>query len=149
MRIATPYKHPNSGIYYFRRAVPNACRHLLNRAIIKESLHTREPHTARRLFAIKQQECEKLFELARSGCINVNSNQLNVNATKLVVGATLQELIDKFNTENKPSVKCIDESQKVINRFIGVHSNRAAETISRVMIRESKIHPSKGVYLPF
>jgi len=101
------------------------------------------------LFAIKQGDCEKLFELARSGCINVNSNQLNVNATKLVVGATLQELIDKFNTENKPSVKCIDESQKVINRFIGVHSNRAAETISRVMIRESKIHPSKGVYLPF
>ena len=45
MRIATPYKHPNSGIYYFRRAVPNDCRHLLNRAIIKESLHTREPHT--------------------------------------------------------------------------------------------------------
>ena len=115
MRIATPYKHPNSGIYYFRRAVPNACRHLLNRAIIKESLHTREPHTARRLFAIKQQECEKLFELARSGCINVNSNQLNVNATKLVVGAILQELFDKFNTENKPSVKRLDESQKVMN----------------------------------
>ena len=69
MRIATPYKHPISGIYYFRRAVPNDCRHLLNRAIIKESLHTREPHTARRLFAIKQEECEKLFELARSDCI--------------------------------------------------------------------------------
>ena len=113
MRIATPYKHPNSGIYYFRRAVPNACRHLLNRAIIKESLHTREPHTARRLFAIKQQECEKLFELARSGCINVISDQLNVNATKLVIGATLQELFDKFNTENKPSVKRFDESQKI------------------------------------
>ena len=101
MRIATPYKHPNSGIYYFRRAVPNKCHHLINRAIIKESLHTREPHTARRLFAIKQQECEKLFELALSGCINVNSNQLNVNDTKLVVGTTLQELFDKFNKEKK------------------------------------------------
>ena len=138
MRIATPYKHPVSGIYYFRRAVPNACRHLLNRAIIKESLHTREPHTARRLFAIKQQECEKLFELARSGCINVNSNQLNVNATKLVVGATLQELFDKFNKENKPSLKSLDESQKVVNRFIGVYGNIAAETISGVLIREFK-----------
>lgn len=135
MRIATPYKHPNSGIYYFRRAVPNACRHLLNRAIIKESLHTREPHTARRLFAIKQQECEKLFELARSGCINVNSNQLNVNDTKLVVGATLQELFDKFNKENKPSLKSLDESQKVVNRFIGVYGNIVAETISGVLIR--------------
>jgi len=138
MRIATPYKHPISGIYYFRRAVPNDCRHLLNRAIIKESLHTREPHTARRLFAIKQEECEKLFELARSGCINANSNQLNVNATKLVVGATLQELFDKFNKENKPSVKSLDESHKVVNRFIGVYGGIAAETISGVMIREFK-----------
>ena len=138
MRIATPYKHPVSGIYYFRRAVPNACRHLLNRAIIKESLHTREPHTARRLFAIKLQECEKLFELARRGCINVNSNQLNVNATKLVVGATLQELFDKFNKENNQSVKGMDEAQKVVNRFIGVHGSIAAEAISGVMIREFK-----------
>ena len=89
MRIATPYKHPISGIYYFRRAVPNDCRRILNRAIIKESLHTREPHTARRLFAIKQEECEKLFESARSGCINVNSSQHNVNDTKLVIGALL------------------------------------------------------------
>jgi len=64
MRIATPYKRPVSGIYYFRCAVPNACRHLLNRAIIKESLHTRDPNKARRLFAIKQGDCEKLFKIA-------------------------------------------------------------------------------------
>jgi len=64
MRIAAPYKHPNSGIYYFKHAATNEYHHLLNRAIIKESLHKREPHTSRRLFAIKQQECEKLFESA-------------------------------------------------------------------------------------
>jgi hypothetical protein len=61
-----------------------------------------------------------------------------VNATKLVVGATLQELFDKFNTENKPSLKSLDESQKVVNRFIGVYGNIVAETISGVLIREFK-----------
>jgi integrase len=138
MRIATPYKHPNSGIYYFRRAVPNECRRILKRTIIKESLHTRDPNKARRLFAIKQGDCEKLFESARSGCINVNSNQHKVNDNKLVVGATLQELFDKFNKENNQSVKGMDEAQKVVNRFIGVHGSIAAEAISGVMIREFK-----------
>jgi len=139
MRIATPYKHPNSGIYYFRRAVPNDCRRILNRTIIKESLHTREPYEARRLFAVKQDECEKLFESARSGCINVNSNQHNVNDTKLVVGTTtLQELFDKFNIESNQSVKGLNEAQKVVNRFIGVYGSIAAETISGAMIREFK-----------
>ena len=59
MRIAIPYKHPSSEICYFRRE----CRRILKRTIIKESLRTRGLHKARRLFAIKQGECEKLFEL--------------------------------------------------------------------------------------
>jgi len=52
MRIATPYKHPDSGIYYFRRAVPEALRSRLNKAIIKVTLGTRNPNKALQLFAV-------------------------------------------------------------------------------------------------
>ena len=88
------------------------------------------PQQSKTIFRYQAGDCEELFELARSGCINVNSNQLYVNATKLVGETTLQELSDKFNTENKPSVKRLDESQKLINPFIRAHGNRAAITNS-------------------
>jgi len=69
MRVATPYKHPDSGIYYFRRAVPEALHLRLNKSIIKVTLGTRNPNEALQLFATRQIECEELFNAARNGCI--------------------------------------------------------------------------------
>jgi integrase len=69
MRMATPWKHPDSGIYYFRRAIPNELRKKIGKTVIKESLGTREPNEARRLFLDKQTECENLFESARNGFV--------------------------------------------------------------------------------
>jgi integrase len=67
--MATPWKHPDSGIYYFRRAIPNELRKKIGKTVIKESLGTREPNEARRLFLDKQTECENLFESARNGFV--------------------------------------------------------------------------------
>jgi len=144
MRIATPYKHPNSGIYYFRRAVPIELRCKLNKTLIKESLGTRNPSVARRLFAIKQSECEQLFKLAREGDthmpdINVQNNRGDIaHNCKSETGTKLQELFDKYNQERQPSVKGLVESQKAISRFIGVYGEIVANDISGVMIRRFK-----------
>jgi len=144
MRIATPYKHPNSGIYYFRRAVPIELRCKLNKTLIKESLGTRNPSVARRLFAIKQSECEQLFKLAHEGDthmpdINVQNNRGDIaHNCKSETGTKLQELFDKYNQERQPSVKGLVESQKAISRFIGVYGEIVANDISGVMIRRFK-----------
>jgi integrase len=78
MRMATPWKHPDSSIYYFRRAVPNELRKKIGKTMIKESLGTRDPNKARRLFLIKQNECESLFESARTGSIITKKRALEL-----------------------------------------------------------------------
>ena len=142
MRIATPYKHPKSGIYYFRRAVPIALRNNINRTIIKVSLGTRNPGEAVRLFASKQIECEDLFESARHGS-DTRQNKLLLrrktgNVYEQDSSVTLQYLFNKLNQERQVSKKTLDESQKVINRFNDINANINAVDISGRIIREFK-----------
>jgi hypothetical protein len=42
MRLASPWKHPDTGIYYFRRGVPEALRPLVGKREDKVSLETRD-----------------------------------------------------------------------------------------------------------
>ena len=66
--VAMPglWKHPRTGIWYFRRAVPADLRGTLGREI-KVSLHTRSPSEAKRCFSAELEKSETLFERARSG----------------------------------------------------------------------------------
>ena len=141
MRVATPYRHPISGIYYFRRAVPEALQSKLNKTIVKVTLGTRNPNKATQLFAARQIECEELFNAARSGCITSHHKSLlktfhSFNQSQKVV--TLQYLFERFNQEREISKKTIDEAQKVISRFDGVYGNISAEDINGTIVREFK-----------
>jgi integrase len=143
MRVATPYRHPISGIYYFRRAVPEALRLRLNKTIIKVTLGTRNPNEAIQLFAARQIECEELFNAARNRCItNYHKSLFSVNRGssdyQLQEGVILQYLFDKLNQEREVSGKTIDEAQKVIGRFSGVYKDIDAEGINGTIIREFK-----------
>ena len=62
--MARPWKHPKTGIYQFRRAVPADLRGKLGWEI-KISLGTRDPNEAKRLFAQEFERSEKIFEVAR------------------------------------------------------------------------------------
>jgi hypothetical protein len=61
-----PKKHPKTGIYQFRRAVPKDLREKLGWEI-KVSLGTSVPAEAKRLYAAELEKCDTLFEQARSG----------------------------------------------------------------------------------
>ncbi len=143
MRIATPYKHPKSGIYYFRRAVPEALRPRLNKTLIKVTLGTRSPSKATQLFAIRQIECEELFNAARNRSLTKYHKSLCVanhqsDTSDLHKSPAIQCLFDKFNQERVASKKTMDEGQKVIGRFINVYGDIAAEDINGTIIREFK-----------
>jgi hypothetical protein len=58
MRVATPWKHPETGIYHYRKGVPEALRALLGKREEKVSLGTRDPRLARVLHAAKAAEVE-------------------------------------------------------------------------------------------
>ena len=68
--IAQPFQHPDSGIYYLRRRVPDDLRHIIGKTEIRRSLNTRNHQQAKAAFAVAYAESERLFIDARQGrCI--------------------------------------------------------------------------------
>ncbi|AZC49479.1 hypothetical protein C4K35_1886 [Pseudomonas chlororaphis subsp. piscium] len=63
--MATPWKHPTSGYYYIRRAIPKDLQAILG-GLYKKTLGTKDPLTAKHLFAAAWLESEEKFALARS-----------------------------------------------------------------------------------
>jgi hypothetical protein len=51
LTMARPTKHPKTGMYQFRRAVPLDLQPLLGRREVKRSLETKDPDLARKRFA--------------------------------------------------------------------------------------------------
>lgn len=65
--IAQPFRHPNSGIYYLRRRVPDDLRSIIGKTEIRRSLHTRNHQHAKTAFALAYAESERMFLDARNG----------------------------------------------------------------------------------
>ena len=65
--IAQPFRHPDSGIYYLRRRVPDDLRAIIGKTEIRRSLNTRNHHQAKAAFAVAYAESERLFTDARKG----------------------------------------------------------------------------------
>lgn len=63
--IAQPFRHPDSGIYYLRRVVPEGLRTQIGKVEIRRSLRTRDHRQAKAAFAIAYAESERLFSEAR------------------------------------------------------------------------------------
>lgn len=52
LSMSRPWKHPTTGIYYFRKAVPDDLRHAVGKWEVKRSLGTKDPVQARRQHAV-------------------------------------------------------------------------------------------------
>ncbi|WP_422775627.1 DUF6538 domain-containing protein [Pseudomonas jessenii] len=65
--IAQPFRHPDSGIYYLRRRVPDDIRQVIGKTEIRRSLNTRNHQQAKAAFAIAYAESERFFHQVRSG----------------------------------------------------------------------------------
>lgn len=63
--MAQPWKHPESGVFYYRRRVPEDLRDVLGKREWKTSLHTRDLSEARPRFAAESAHCEEVFAAAR------------------------------------------------------------------------------------
>jgi integrase len=50
LRMASPYRHPKTGMFWFRRRVPDALRPLLRKTIYQRSLGTKDVAEAKRKF---------------------------------------------------------------------------------------------------
>lgn len=68
--MARPWKHTKTGVYYFRRVVPEALRPFVPkgdaRSEYKRSLRTKEPGKAKRLYADAAAICDDYFAVLRA-----------------------------------------------------------------------------------
>jgi integrase len=64
--MATPFKHPKTGVYYIRRAVPEELREVIGKAEYKKSLGTKDPSEAKKKFPAALHESEAAFARARN-----------------------------------------------------------------------------------
>lgn len=66
-RMAQPWKHPKTGVYWYRRAVPKTLRERLDRGEWLRTLGTKDLTEAKRRYPAVAAECESAFEAARNG----------------------------------------------------------------------------------
>src|SRR5690348_6286086 len=65
--MTRPWKHPDSGYYWFRKRVPDDLREAIGKREERFSLGTREPNEAKRLHAQKLAEVEERWSNLRRG----------------------------------------------------------------------------------
>jgi integrase len=131
--IAQPFRHPDSGIYYLRRRVPDDLRHIIGKTEIRRSLNTRNHQQAKAAFAIAYAESERLFTNARGGLTlhppaKVATTQLEfatVPPTASETGTKLSEALARYvgsiamsdRSEYVARRHAVDYS-RAVNRFI-------------------------------
>jgi integrase len=91
--MATPWKHPNSGIYYLRLEVPISLRHIIGKREIKKSLRTTSFSAAKTLFAQKYAEAQQLFSAARQ------AHTYTIKDVDVLAHRWLVQTTDNFQTE--------------------------------------------------
>jgi len=140
--IASPYKHPKTGVFYFRRAVPKDLRPVLGWEI-KRSLRTRDPLKAKQLFVHELQQSELLISSVRAtgkkpqdGSVQAHCHQ-GEDADHHQI-PTLTNLFKVWNRERKPAAKTTLEFERAVIRFAGLFGDMPASSISKAMMREYK-----------
>ena len=66
LAMSRPFKHPKTGVYYFRKAVPDDLRGIICKREVKISLGTKNPAEAKTKYAKKAAEVEERWKALRS-----------------------------------------------------------------------------------
>ncbi|MFU3272153.1 DUF6538 domain-containing protein [Pseudomonas aeruginosa] len=125
--IAQPFRHPDSGIYYLRRRVPDDLRPIIGKTEIRRSLNTRNHQQAKAAFALAYAESERTFSEARNGLYNASEQREPVTPpsltpeTPITLSEALQRYVDALPLSGKPDHVLrrhkVDYS-RAVNRFI-------------------------------
>jgi hypothetical protein len=67
LQMPRPFKKPETGVYYFRRIVPDDLRGLVGKTEVRRSLKTKDPRTAARRFGEVAREVDAEWEELRRG----------------------------------------------------------------------------------
>lgn len=89
--MSTPWKHPDTGVYYLRKGIPKDVRHVFSgKTVFKKSLGTKDAKKAKALFLNELQRVESLLAMAVNGTIQYSPKQ-----AKGLAGMWLQKALDE------------------------------------------------------
>lgn len=157
--IAQPFRHPDSGIYYLRRRVPDDIRSILGKTEIRRSLNTRNHHKAKSAFVLAYAESQRLFDDARNGLYSTSTldpTPLPSIATKPAV--TLSGALERYTQAMSLSGKQehvlrrhVVDYTRAVNRFIKHMGDCCLQAIQPADIHEFAgllINPTKPTEKP-
>ena len=129
--MATPWKHPTSGYYYIRRAVPKDLQESLG-SIYKKTLSTKDPHEAKSLFAAAWVQSEERFALARA----------QLEGGTLLSAKDIQQLAVRWFSQELSKM----EASGDFTPFLYIDSEEGASSIRYLLEESSTI---AGIVSPF
>lgn len=96
LRMSRPVRHPKTGIYQFRKRVPDDLRSVLGKREEKVSLKTRDPWQAQIEYLRVASEVSERWENLRKGRLSLSRRQ-----AQALAGECYQLLVDRHNDETR------------------------------------------------
>jgi integrase len=90
LSMAQPFKHPKTGVYWFRKAVPADLRPILGLTELRKTLGTKYPARARQAHAALAAEVEARWRSLRAGTQRLTSEQVAALAGEAYADALRQ-----------------------------------------------------------
>ncbi|EJE4224558.1 site-specific integrase [Vibrio parahaemolyticus] len=82
--MASPYKHPQTGVYYFRMAVPKKLVPIIGKTVFKKSLQTKNLSEAKPRFTECLSDAQKQIAVAQLKLSNSSNVELNVRDCAII-----------------------------------------------------------------
>lgn len=94
LHMPRPFKHPKTGVYYFRMRVPADLVGTVGKSEIKISLGTKDPSAAKELFSAKEQQVTKRWKALRNKPEPLPQKQIVA-----LSGKVYRKIVEKFDEE--------------------------------------------------
>ncbi|WP_412499956.1 DUF6538 domain-containing protein [Shewanella chilikensis] len=132
--MASPYKHPATGVYYFRMAVPKELVPVIGKTVFKTSLKTKDLKEAKRLFPQHLDAAQKQLDFAKLKLSNSANVELTMRDCAIIA--------ERWYMNVKAELESTGCYEKVLNRTISadgkeVHYFGLSDTLT---LSGSEIH---------
>ncbi|MBD1388557.1 site-specific integrase [Neiella sp. HB171785] len=97
--MTSPWKHPQTGVYYFRRAVPADIKKAVGRSLIKKTLGTKDPEEAKRLIVPHIAESDELFRMARLRADQEVSHSITAKDAAIIASRWYERMKDEIDAK--------------------------------------------------
>lgn len=96
--MASPYKHPQTGVYYFRMAVPKKLVPIIGKTVFKKSLQTKNLSEAKPRFTECLFDAQKQIAVAQLKLSNSSNVELNVRDCAIIAERWYEHVKNEVDT---------------------------------------------------